>query len=554
MSLFDNSPPATAAATAQKAPSVAATLRRLFQILFLRGRSSRGLKKSAVPDSIAKKLGVTLLFYAFLGTFFTFLFRLPIFGYSAFLHVMTFGLLGLFVASSSGEVLFNKEEADILLHRPIDPKTLLWAKVTVLLQVSMWLALAYNLTAFVSGCFARDANLAWPAVHLLSLALEALFCVSFVVMIYELCLRWFGRERLDGLMTTAQVLMAVVAVVGSQLLPQLLFRSEKFGELERNVWWIALFPPAWFAGIDDAIAGSGQASSWMLAGLALAATAIVTWLAFSRLARSYESGLQRMIQAAPARVPKAGGRRWLEVLVDLPPMRWWLREPVSRAAFLLSAAYLTRDRDVKLRLYPTVAPMMGMPLIFFFGPSRRGPAADTAAGFMIPFAGCYVCLVPMMAIQILRYSQQWQAADVFRSSPLASPLPLCHGARRAVLCLVALPLIGIYAILAAIASRDISHVFLLLPGMIVLPIFALVPSLDGTGVPLICPVDESKAAKRTGLVFAATFLGMILSGITALMWSLGLFVWFILAELAVAIPIYISLRRRVSSLRWDALD
>ena len=36
--------------------------------------------------------------------------------------------------------------------------------------------------------------------------------------------------------------------------------------------------------------------------------------------------------------------------------------------------------------------------------------------------------------------------------------------------------------------------------------------------------------------------------------ALGLFVWFILAELAVAIPIYVSLRRRVGRLSWEALD
>jgi hypothetical protein len=49
-------------------------------------------------------------------------------------------------------------------------------------------------------------------------------------------------------------------------------------------------------------------------------------------------------------------------------------------------------------------------------------------------------------------------------------------------------------------------------------------------------------------------MGMILSGITAIVWSVGWFGWFVLVELVVAIPIYVSLRRRVRSLRWDDLD
>ena len=47
-----------------------------------------------------------------------------------------------------------------------------------------------------------------PRAHPLA-RLEALFCTGCVVLVYQLCLRWFGRERLDGLMTTVQVVMAV---------------------------------------------------------------------------------------------------------------------------------------------------------------------------------------------------------------------------------------------------------------------------------------------------------------------------------------------------------
>ena len=51
----------------------------------------------------------------------------------------------------TGELLFNKEEADILLHRPVTPSALLWAKIGVLLRVSLWLAGAFNLASFVDS-------------------------------------------------------------------------------------------------------------------------------------------------------------------------------------------------------------------------------------------------------------------------------------------------------------------------------------------------------------------------------------------------------------------
>ncbi len=562
MTLFPDLPPDRFATKAKKTrakklrttvPSTRQTLRRLFLTLFLRGRTSRGLQKSKAPKSIGEKLAGSLLLYVFFGLIFTIFLNLPIFALSIYLHVMTFGFIGLFVASSSGEVLFNKEEADILLHRPIDPQSLLWAKVFVLIEVSLWLGVAYNLAALFRGYSAPDANWLWLPAHLISIALEAVFCVGLVVLVYELCLRVFGRERLDGLMTTAQVLMAVVAVVGSQLLPQLMFRTENMGEINRDAWWIALFPPAWFAGIDDALAGSGARNSWLLGSLAVATTGIVSWLAFGRLAQAYEAGLQRVIQTAPARVRTSVRPRFLERLVDVPPLRWWLRDPVSRAAFLLTSAYLVRDRDVKLRVYPAIAPFMAMPLIFLLGPSRRREL-EGASGFGIAFSGCYLCLVPMMAIGILRYSQQWQASDIFRSAPLGSPAPLCHGARRAVLALIAVPLIAIYAILIIAIDRDLSHLVLLLPGMIAMPIFALAPGLDGNGVPLVSPTEEAKSASRGLAVFGFSIVAFLLAGLTTWSWAGGWFWLFVLAELVVAIACYVAIRQRFRHMHWRSTE
>jgi hypothetical protein len=182
------------------------TLRQLFLTLFLRGRSARGLRKERAPTSIGEKLGLMLIFYAFMGGMISLMLifqHLPVFALAAYLHAMTFAFLGMFVAASTGEILFNKEEADILLHRPIAPRTMLWAKVRVLVEVSLWFAGAFNLVGFFAGIFATDGGWGFPFAHVASTILEAVFCTGSVVLSYQLCLRWFGRERLEGLMTTA---------------------------------------------------------------------------------------------------------------------------------------------------------------------------------------------------------------------------------------------------------------------------------------------------------------------------------------------------------------
>lgn len=504
---------------------------------------------------MGSKLGLVLFFYTAAGCFALFFIHQPVFALSLYMHAMTLVFLGMFIAASSGEILFNKEEADILLHRPVTPQALLWAKIGVLVRVSLWLAGAFNLAAFFAGMGASDGGWLYLPAHVVSTILQALFCAGFVVVVYQLCLRWFGRERLDGLMTLAQVIVAVVAVLAGQI-PQLIRRFN--GNLNFNVhsWWVCLLPPAWFAGLDDSIAGSRSATSAILAVVGITVTAAVLWLAFEKLARDYQTGLQTMGEAAVPKRPQGSRRRWLDNLAGRPPLRWWLRDPVSRGSFLLVAAYLLRDRDVKLRVYPGLAPMLVWPLIMLIQDREPGRPGDFSAlsGFGIAFTGIFIGIIPMLALDLLRYSQQWQAADLFRVAPMDGPGPLCDGARRAVLCVLTLPVIAITLVLTLLVGGGNSHLPLLLPGIIALPFYAMLACLGGKAVPLSLPGEEAKSAAR-GLTMMAV---MMVSGLFALLatlsWNYGWFKLLLFAEAVSVIGLYIPMRASVESSRWVSLE
>ena len=530
------------------AVSPARTLRRLFLTLFLRGRSARGLQKAGVPRSIGKKLFWVLFIYGLMGFMALVCANQPVFTLSLYLHGMTLVFLGMFVAASAGEILFNQQEADILLHRPVDPRALLWAKIAVLVQVSLWLAGAFNLVGMAVGVVVPDGGWLFPLVHAVSTALEALFCTGMVVLVYQLCLRWFGRERLDGLMTTAQVLLAITAVAGGQIVPRIIGRFGVVSKLATDAWWLGLMPPAWFAGFDDALAGGGSRNSWLLAGLGLPVTAGVLWLAFGKLADNYVSGLQMMGETAAPRVSRGPARRrWLDRLLALPPLCWWVRDSVARGSFLLTLAYLTRDRDMKLRVYPGMAPMLVMPFVMLM--------QGGMGGFGIAFTGAYLGLVPMLALSMLQFSQHWQASDLFRAAPLAGPAPLYHGARRAVLLFLALPLTVFFAVVAwLMTGRSGANLLLLLPGAIMLPLYALIPGLGGRAIPLSQPIESAKSAGRGLRMIGVMFASFALAGLASAAWQTGWFAWFLLAESVVAVGLYLILRQKVSLARWSSME
>jgi hypothetical protein len=300
------------AATRQSTAPPERVLRRLFLILFLRGRTTRGidqLKQKGLPTSIGKRLGLTLGFYALFGCVAFMMVGQPVFALATYLHAMTFVLLGMYVATSAGEVLFNREEADILLHRPITPRALLRARIAMLVHVSLWIAGAFNLAGLFAGMGARDGGPLFALVHIVSTTLAAIFTTATVVVTYQLCLRWFGREKLDALMTATQVVVAIAVVLGGQLVPQVMLRVDGFELVLMDRWWTILLPPAWFAGIDDALAGSGTPAAWRLASLGVLATAIVMWLALSRLARDYQAGLQAIAESPVRRTVRPRRRR-----------------------------------------------------------------------------------------------------------------------------------------------------------------------------------------------------------------------------------------------------
>ena len=248
--------------------------------------------------------------------------------------------------------------------------------------------------------------------------------------------------------------------------------------------WLDLLPPAWFAGLDDAVAGSRSAVSWGFAAAALLATATVSYFAINRLAQTYELGLQTLNESTLRQQPRHGNRRRLADIVQWRPLCWLLPDPVQRSSFLLTVAYLLRDRDVKLRVFPSLGPMLVFPVIMLF---RHPQAPDSPVFnvnfFMIALIGTYLGIVPLLGLTMLQYSQHWRAADLFHTVPLDGPGPFCHGVRWAVLIVLTLPLFVVFIVSIYFLTHGATALALLVPGVITLPVFSIIPTIGGGGVP-----------------------------------------------------------------------
>ena len=99
-----------------------------------------------------------------------------------------------------------------------------------------------------------------------------------------------------------------------------------------------------------------------------------------------------------------------------------------------------------------------------------------------------------------------------------------------------------------------SQLLLLIPGLIAMPVFALIPSLNGQAVPLSRPGEEAKAASRGLSMFGMMILAFGIGGLGVAAWYAGVFWWFVLAELCVAGAIYFALCQVIARARWESAE
>ena len=479
--------------------------------------SSRGLALLRSRDGMPTSLTLALALYAFMGLVLgtMAISRVDALSYAIVLHWMTFLIVGMAAVVESNDVLFDPKEDEIVLPLPVHPSTLLAAKGLALVGFTSMLAAALNFFPTIVGWRALGATPWFPLVHIASIEMLVVFSCAAVICTYGIALRVLGRERFDNAAVYAQIVMVFVFMGGYQLLPRFMPEHGDPRAESTLVRFLLATPPAWFASIDATLAGGVTASEARLcAGLALISTLCLSWLAVGKLSTGQGDLAPQRADAPiadhrpvhdPARVVD-GDRGTSESKARSEPRRgiwnpvahFWLRDHVERGAFRLASAYMRRDREIKLRLYPQLG-MFGMIIVMqaMDRSDHRGPFLGL---LMLAIAGT----VPLTAIESLRTSTHHAAADLFRYSPIAGASSLFQGVRKASIVYVQAPLIAVSAVVIALSATDTRGAFeLALPVVLAMPTVSLLPGAFGAFLPLSQPPRRGEQSSRNvGVSFA----------------------------------------------------
>jgi hypothetical protein len=123
-----------------------------------------------------------------------------------------------------------------------------------------------------------------------------------------------------------------------------------------------------------------------------------------------------------------------------------------------------------------------------------------------------------------------------------------------VLLFLTLPLILLLFVITLGMHTSLSQLILFLPGLLSIPIFALLPGLLGKDVPLSQPPEDAKAANRGMAMFGMMIVALALAGVATLAWAQGWFHWLLLVEAVVVAVFYIYGRARLNRMKWEPIQ
>lgn len=510
-------------------------------------RATRG---TATASARGKPRGLVFLLFTY-GVMGLLLGLLPfvgtdVFTFSLVIWSATFMMSGMTMVAESSTMLFDPRDNDILGHRPIHPRTLLAARALSLIALALVLGVALNIVPMITGLFARGSRPWFPIAHLATLPVMAVFCAGTVVFVYALLARLVSRRTFDTIASWTQVGISVVLVVSYQLVPRLMDRLGTFRLDSAHPALLAL-PPTWFAALSMAMLGVDAGTRAIaLAASGIVATVALAWGANRFLAEGYARQVAALTEAsAPAKPePRSSPRR-------ATPSRFGfllgalMRDPVERGAFRLARAYLARDRDMRMRIYPTLALVVVFPLIAILDPDGRARFGAIMSIFMVG-------TLPATAMMTFKMSPHHAAAELFRYVPIHGSASLFHGVRKAMLTFLVLPGLVVSGAILWFGTVDRHVLLLALPALLAIPTLSLFDGLAGDYLPLsIAPTSGRQGAVHVGMMLFGFVCLAVFAGLAALADAQGWF-WHMVAVEVVALALTHPLLLR--GIRARALD
>ena len=322
--------------------------------------------------------------------------------------------------SDFSAVLLDVKDRNIIGTRPVDPKTLRFAKT---FHVSYYM---FTISFVLAGPALLVSLLKQGPIFFLifivSILFLDMFCIVLTSFVYFLVLRFFDGEKLKDIINYVQIILSLVIMVGYQLVARL------FNIVNLNItfvpkWWQYFIIPVWFSAPFQMLKTSKVTNTYIQFTILAIIVPILALTWFNALMPYFEKYLLKLSNHSSKRKKEAKKPGYL--LVNI-----LCRSKEERAFFRFATDMMKNEREFKLKVYPSLGFSIAFPFIFLIQQVMDSGFKDVSQGssyFFLYFCGMMLPTVLLM----IRYSVSYKGAWIYKTLPISNVTPILRGTMKA---------------------------------------------------------------------------------------------------------------------------
>ena len=267
--------------------------------------------------------------------------------------MLIFMLFSVYISEYSA-VLLDTTEKSFYGALPIGRSEISTAKNIHIAYYIGAIAAAMMLPSIVVGFIFR--GILYGFVFTLVSITIVVVCLHLAGVIYYLLLKVFSGERLKDILSGFQVFMAIAVILSYQIVPKIINMADfSDKELVFSPFYFIL-PPTWFAAIIAILFGTIKVwYLYVLAGITVPAVILLEVLYKKKVMPEFEGELDKLTETAKENKSLSPFSKLMCKLLS--------KDEQENAFMKLVLIQISRNRDMKLKLYPQLANVFILPII-----------------------------------------------------------------------------------------------------------------------------------------------------------------------------------------------
>ncbi len=376
-------------------------------------------------------LTTVLILYTLFGIFMSMaVYQLPtlVTGMIIF-HAYVIFMMAMTLITDFSAVLLDTTDNQILLPRPVNSKTLFFARLIHVLLYLFQFSIAICTFPLLVVFYKFGALVGLSAI--ITSQLTVVIAVFFTYILYLLMLRFSTEQKVKEIVTYFQIVMTLLFTVGYQVIPRMIDLNGAIATFNIS-WYSFLLPPVWMALALEAV----HEFNFDVVHLIMILLAILGPVILFRVMNNYLSpafsrqlgNLSNDPQKKQAAIETKQEKKSLPDILS----RWLCPDLTERAGFGLAWMITGRDKGFRLQFYPTLG---YIPVILFLVLFNRGSVEEQIA--LLPYSSKFLWLIylPLFTVAtglpMIAFNENYQASWVYHSMPVQKPGYLISGAIKA---------------------------------------------------------------------------------------------------------------------------